>query len=48
VRYPILPLDRILGAGGARVAAVRVLDGPGIRMASDHRPIHAVIETDTF
>lgn len=44
VRRPFLPLDRFLAAGGARVASVRVLDGPGIRMASDHRPLAARIE----
>jgi endonuclease/exonuclease/phosphatase family metal-dependent hydrolase len=41
VRYPVLPLDRVLGAGGARVLETAVLDGPGIRIASDHRPLAA-------
>ncbi|AHM02995.1 hypothetical protein roselon_00555 [Roseibacterium elongatum DSM 19469] len=44
VRRPILPLDRVLAGGGARVVAAQVLDGAGIRMASDHRPLHARIE----
>lgn len=43
VRYPVLPLDRVLAAGGARVLETRVLDGPGIRIASDHRPLAARI-----
>jgi len=43
VRRPILPLDRVLAAGGARVLETRVLDGPGIRMASDHRPLRASV-----
>ncbi|MCL3883232.1 endonuclease/exonuclease/phosphatase family protein [Marivita sp. GX14005] len=44
VRWPVLPLDRVLGAGGARVRETRVLDGTGIRIASDHRPLAAVVE----
>lgn len=44
VRRPILPLDRVLAAGGARVRSARVLDGDGIRIASDHRPLAAEIE----
>jgi endonuclease/exonuclease/phosphatase family metal-dependent hydrolase len=44
VRRPILPLDRVLAARGARVLDARVLDGDGIRMASDHRPLTARIE----
>jgi endonuclease/exonuclease/phosphatase family metal-dependent hydrolase len=44
VRRPVLPLDRVLAAGGARVLEARVLDGKGIRMASDHRPLWAKIE----
>ena len=44
IRRPILPLDRVLVSPPARVAETRVLDGPGIRMASDHRPIRAVID----
>jgi endonuclease/exonuclease/phosphatase family metal-dependent hydrolase len=44
VRRPLLPLDRFLGAGGARVLQAQVLDGAGIRMASDHRPLRAEIE----
>lgn len=41
VRRPVLPLDRVLAAGGARVLEVQVLDGAGIRLASDHRPLRA-------
>jgi endonuclease/exonuclease/phosphatase family metal-dependent hydrolase len=43
VRRPVLPLDRILAAGGAHVLKARVLDGAGIRMASDHRPLRAEV-----
>jgi endonuclease/exonuclease/phosphatase family metal-dependent hydrolase len=39
IRRPFLPLDRVLAGAGAQVAAVRVGDGPGIRLTSDHRPI---------
>jgi endonuclease/exonuclease/phosphatase family metal-dependent hydrolase len=39
VGWPVLPLDRILAGEGARVADARALDGPGIRIASDHRPL---------
>lgn len=38
---PILPLDRVLVTPPARIAAVEVRDGPGIRMAADHRPLAA-------
>lgn len=41
VRRPLLPLDRVLAAGAARVVSTRVLDGAGIRNASDHRPLAA-------
>ncbi len=40
-RWPFLPLDRVLAGGGATVQEVQVLDGPGIRAASDHRPLAA-------
>ena len=43
VGRPLLPLDRVLVTPPARVAAARVLDGPGIRMASDHRPLAAEV-----
>ena len=43
---PILPLDRILVSAPGRVTAQRVLDGPGIRAASDHRPVRAEIRVD--
>jgi endonuclease/exonuclease/phosphatase family metal-dependent hydrolase len=44
VRRPLLPLDRVLASGAARVTQVQVLDGPGIRMTSDHRPLAARID----
>jgi endonuclease/exonuclease/phosphatase family metal-dependent hydrolase len=43
---PILPLDRILASRPARVKGTRVIDSPGIRAASDHRPIAAEILFD--
>ncbi|MDG3040503.1 endonuclease/exonuclease/phosphatase family protein [Roseicyclus marinus] len=43
VARPILPLDRVLVTPPARVTEARVLDGPGIRMASDHRPLRVRI-----
>lgn len=46
VRKPFLPLDRFLSAGGARVERATALDGPGIRIASDHRPLAARIVVD--
>lgn len=39
IRRPWLPLDRVLTNRPGRVEDLRVLDGPGIRMASDHRPL---------
>jgi endonuclease/exonuclease/phosphatase family metal-dependent hydrolase len=47
VRRPLLPLDRFLGTQGARVLDTQVLDGVGVRMASDHRPLRAEIEIGT-
>lgn len=41
VRRPFLPLDRILTTAPGRVEGMRALDGPGIRIASDHRPVAA-------
>lgn len=41
IKRPVLPLDRVLTHAPGQVEKVEVLDGPGIRMASDHRPIHA-------
>jgi endonuclease/exonuclease/phosphatase family metal-dependent hydrolase len=38
---PVLPLDRVLVTAPGGVTAARVLDGPGIREASDHRPLAA-------
>jgi len=43
---PLLPLDRVLADGGASVRAARVLDGPGIRTASDHRPLAAEVAVE--
>lgn len=44
VRRPFLPLDRCLSGSGAVVLETRVLDGAGIRVASDHRPLRAEVE----
>ncbi|MEM6712911.1 MAG: endonuclease/exonuclease/phosphatase family protein [Pseudomonadota bacterium] len=41
INRPFLPLDRVLATAPARVIYTEVLDGPGIRMASDHRPLAA-------
>ncbi|MEE4238035.1 MAG: endonuclease/exonuclease/phosphatase family protein, partial [Anderseniella sp.] len=41
VKRPFLPLDRILTTPPGRVEGMRALDGPGIRIASDHRPVAA-------
>ncbi|MEL6435536.1 MAG: endonuclease/exonuclease/phosphatase family protein [Pseudomonadota bacterium] len=43
INRPFLPLDRALACPPARVIGTQVLDGPGIRMASDHRPLAAQI-----
>ncbi len=43
VGWPVLPLDRVLATAPGRVKSLRVLDGPGIRMVSDHRPLAAEI-----
>jgi endonuclease/exonuclease/phosphatase family metal-dependent hydrolase len=43
-RRPLLPLDRVLATPPARVRAARVLDGPGIRAGSDHRPLRAEVQ----
>lgn len=39
VNRPLLPLDRILSNRPEQIRDLRVLDGPGIRAASDHRPL---------
>lgn len=44
VRWPVLSLDRVLTTDGAKVLSVDVIDGPGIRLASDHRPLSAKVE----
>lgn len=41
VKRPVFPLDRVLAARGAQVLQTEVLDGDGIRIASDHRPLRA-------
>ncbi|WP_156788473.1 endonuclease/exonuclease/phosphatase family protein [Roseobacter sp. CCS2] len=43
INRPMLPLDRVLTTAPAHVSATQVLDGPGIRMTSDHRPLLAHI-----
>ncbi len=43
VGWPLLPLDRVLGSRKGLVVATRVLDGPDIRAASDHRPLAATL-----
>jgi endonuclease/exonuclease/phosphatase family metal-dependent hydrolase len=40
---PLLPLDRVLSDVPGAVTGPRVLDGPGIRAASDHRPLRAAV-----
>ncbi|ROT98135.1 endonuclease [Histidinibacterium lentulum] len=42
---PLLPLDRVLSAPGC-VEDLEVLDGPGIRAASDHRPVRARVRAE--
>lgn len=41
--WPVLPLDRILGAGGALVTAAAAVHAPGLRAASDHLPVRASV-----
>jgi endonuclease/exonuclease/phosphatase family metal-dependent hydrolase len=41
---PVLPLDRVLCTPPAKVLSSTVLDGPGIRQTSDHRPLAATIQ----
>lgn len=43
VGRPLLPLDRILSDVPGAVSDAQVLDGPGIRAASDHRPLRASV-----
>jgi endonuclease/exonuclease/phosphatase family metal-dependent hydrolase len=43
VQRPFLPLDRFLSADGAKVERTVVLNGSGIRAASDHRALSARI-----
>ncbi|MEM8822108.1 MAG: endonuclease/exonuclease/phosphatase family protein [Pseudomonadota bacterium] len=43
VGRPILPLDRILGDRPGLITDPKVMDSPGIRAASDHRPLMATI-----
>jgi len=44
VGRPLLPLDRVLAQAPGRVVSFDVLDGPGIRRASDHRPVRAHVQ----
>jgi endonuclease/exonuclease/phosphatase family metal-dependent hydrolase len=39
----LLPLDRILTTAPGAVTEARAIDGPGIRAASDHRPLTATV-----
>ena len=41
--WPVLPLDRVLVTAEGAVTTFEVLDGPGIRATSDHRPIRATV-----
>ena len=43
VGHPVLPLDRILVNASGRITDFTVLDGAGIRAASDHRPIRGQV-----
>ncbi|MEL6818995.1 MAG: endonuclease/exonuclease/phosphatase family protein [Pseudomonadota bacterium] len=43
IKRPFLPLDRALAVAPAQVVETRVMDGTGIRIASDHRPLAAKI-----
>lgn len=43
IRRPFLPLDRVLTTEPGEVRSARVLDGSGIRLASDHRPLAATV-----
>lgn len=44
INRPLLPLDRVLVTAPARVRETQVLDGPAIRITSDHRPLLAQID----
>ncbi|WP_341367952.1 endonuclease/exonuclease/phosphatase family protein [Yoonia sp. BS5-3] len=44
INRPFLPLDRVLVTAPATVRSAEVLDGPGIRMTSDHRPLRALVD----
>lgn len=43
VNRPFLPLDRIMTTAPGRIDDMRVLDGKGIRLVSDHRPVAAKV-----
>ncbi|MEL7178576.1 MAG: endonuclease/exonuclease/phosphatase family protein [Pseudomonadota bacterium] len=43
INRPFLPLDRVLTTAPAQVRSSEVIDGPGVRMTSDHRPLLAHI-----
>ena len=42
---PLLPLDRVLTDLPGRVVATQVLREPAFARASDHLPLHAIVET---
>lgn len=43
-RFPVLPLDRVLGTPHDLVKLIEVHDSPRARMASDHLPLRAHVE----
>ncbi|MGB7431514.1 MAG: endonuclease/exonuclease/phosphatase family protein [Ahrensia sp.] len=47
IQRPLFALDRVLAAGPANVVSTQVLDGPAIRMTSDHRPLRAHVRLNT-
>jgi endonuclease/exonuclease/phosphatase family metal-dependent hydrolase len=47
IQRPLFALDRVLATQPANVVSTQVLDGPAIRMASDHRPLRAHIRLNT-
>lgn len=47
INRPLLPLDRVLTTGTAKVTSAEALDGPAIRATSDHRPLAARIKFET-
>jgi endonuclease/exonuclease/phosphatase family metal-dependent hydrolase len=43
ISHPFLPLDRIMADRPDAISQARALDGPLIRIASDHRPLAAML-----